>query len=189
MALTLVAPVLVVAACGGGSHSSSSIAAPAATEPATTAPSTTPTTAAAAPDPCALVSEADAQAVVQTPLQPALKAGQPPDVMCQYTSSPTGPTAQVEIFVGDGAKKGLDIDRDELKHDFTTLTGIGDEAYLEADNVFLRKGSVWVQVNVVDLDSPPGSGADRTADARQEDRHRVLSGRLVARAVEFNAVA
>ena len=38
---------------------------------------------------------------------------------------------------------------------FTTLAGIGDEAYLEHDNVFLRKGSEWVQVNVVSRDAAP----------------------------------
>ncbi len=154
MALAL---VLALAACGGGSHSTStSIAAEPTTEaPATTA-AVTETIAPVAPvDPCQLVSQSDAQAVVGITLQAAVKSGQPPDQMCQYTSSPTGPTAQVEVFAGDGAKKGLDIDRDELKHDFTTLSGIGDEAYLESDNVFLRKGSTWVQVNVVALDAAP----------------------------------
>ena len=33
-------------------------------------------------------------------------------------------------------------------------SGIGDEAYLEADNIYFRKGETWFQVNVVDLDTP-----------------------------------
>ena len=154
----LAAIAIAGAGCGGSSHPSSSAAAstaPSATTPPTTAAAATTAAPAAPPDPCQLVSLADAQAIVGITLQPAVKAGQPPDLLCQYTSSPDGPTAQVEVFVGDGAKKSLDIDRDELQHSFTTLPGIGDEAYLEPDNVYLRKGTVWVQVNVVSLDAPP----------------------------------
>jgi hypothetical protein len=150
------AAVAVLAACGGSSHHSSSVAAPAVTDaaPATDAPTTTTAAPAAPPDPCKLVSQSQAAALVQTPVQAAVEAGSPPDQLCQYTASPNGPVAQVEIFVGDGAKKSLDIDRDNLHHTFTTLSGIGDEAYLEADNVFFRKNETWVQVNVVDLDTP-----------------------------------
>ncbi len=166
--------IFLVSACGGTSHK------PTITTPVTTTPSGTdaPTTTAAAiaapsppPDPCSLVSQADAQALAQTPLQAAVKSGSPPDELCQYTGPPTGPTAQVEIFVGDGAKKSLDIDRDTLQHPFTTLTGIADEAYLEDSNIFLRKGDVWVQVNVVLLDLP----ADQVQSGLQTMAKKIAS--------------
>jgi len=148
--------VLLGACGGGGSHSSAAVVTVASSAPASTdQPTTTAAAAKPPPDPCSLVTQSEAEALAQTPLQPAVNAGAPPDQLCQYTGPPSGPTAQVEIFVGDGAKKSLDIDRDALHHDFTTLTGIGDEAYLEADNVFLRKGDVWAQVNVVLLDVAP----------------------------------
>ena len=109
---------VVAAGCDGGSQ-------PASTAASTAAPTPTPATTAAAaatmaapaapPDSRQLVSLAVAGPIVSVPLQPGTKAGSPPDVLCQCTSSPTGPTAQVEIFVGDGAKKSLDIDRDELQ--------------------------------------------------------------------------
>ena len=146
--------VLTFAACGGsGSSKASATTTPATGAPATTTATTAPA-AKAPPDPCSLVSRAQAEKVVGIPLQPAVKAGTADDMLCQYTSNPSGPTAQVEVFVGAGAKKNLDIDKDTLKHDFKTLTGVGDEAYLEADNVFLRKGTVWVGINVVALDTP-----------------------------------
>jgi hypothetical protein len=153
--LPALAAVAILAACGGSSHHSSSVAAPAVTaEPATDAPTTTTAAPAAPPDPCKLVSQSQAAALVQTPVQAAVEAGSPPDQLCQYTGPSTGPVAQVEIFVGDGAKKSLDIDRDNLHHTFTTPSGIGDEAYLEDDNIFFRKGETWLQINVVDLDTP-----------------------------------
>jgi hypothetical protein len=146
--------VVGLGACGG----SSKPAASSATQPPTsaTSASTTPTTAAPVknPDPCTLVTHDEAQTLAETPLAAAVKAGATDDQLCQYTGPTTGPTAQVEIFSGLGVKKSLEIDRDTLKHPFTTLSGIGDEAYLEADNVFVRKGDNWGSINVVLLDVP-----------------------------------
>jgi hypothetical protein len=150
---------LALTACGGGGSSSS---APAKTTPtrkssggseATT--TTAATKAAALPDPCVLVSQAQAQTLVVPTLPAGEKSGSGADTMCQYTSDPNGPTAQVSVFVGDGAKKALDIDKDSLQHDFTQPTGIGDEAWLESGNIFFRKGTTWAEISVVDLDDPP----------------------------------
>lgn len=118
----------------------------------TTASSADPTTSApsaAAVDPCALVTKQDAEKLAGTPLDPPQKVRE----TCTYTGPVTGPTAQVEVFVGDGAKKFLDIDR-ELGHAFTTLSGIGDEAYLEDGAVFVNGSGVWVSVRLVLLNDP-----------------------------------
>ncbi len=149
---SLIAGFVVVAlgACGG---SSKPAATGAPTSTAAAASSTSSTAApASAPDPCTLMTQAEATALAETPVGAAVKSGTADDMLCQYNSPPTGPTAQVEVFVGAGVKKSLDIDRG-LQHTFTTLSGIGDEAYIEDSNVFVRKGDLWAQVNTVILDA------------------------------------
>lgn len=166
------AAVVALSACGGGSSSSSDTTVkPRSKKTATTVKRPTETTAGTdatdatdattAPsitagkgpaDPCTLITKAEAETLAQTPLADAVKAGGTDDQLCQYVGPPTGPTAQVEIFSGAGAEKALQIDRDTLKHDFTTLAGIGDEAWEEDSNVFVRVGTNWAAINVVLLE-------------------------------------
>lgn len=122
---------------------------------------------AALPDPCDLLSKADAELLARTPLEEAVPAPQ----SCTYSGPVTGPVAQVEIYVGDGAKKMLDIDRDDLGHPFTEVPGIGDEALLEDGAIFFRAGTVWVAIRLVLLNDPaenvePLQTAARTAAGR-----------------------
>ena len=103
-----------------------------------------------APDPCVLLTLNEASTLAGTKLQAGTEAGAGGEkTLCQYTGDPNGPTAQVEIFVGDGAKKALDIDRDNLGHTFTNVSGIGDEAAQEDDAIFVRKGTTWIEINLV----------------------------------------
>lgn len=118
------------------------------------------------PDPCALVTKADAEKLAATPLEDKVQVAQ----TCSYTGPVSGPTAQVEVYVGDGAKKMLDIDRD-LGHAFTSLSGIGAEAHLEDGAVFFLHSGVWVAIQLVRLDDPavfrkPLEEAARTAAGR-----------------------
>ncbi|OLT16104.1 hypothetical protein BJF78_15235 [Pseudonocardia sp. CNS-139] len=129
---------------------------PSAADPAATtdaadvgAEETTAAPAAAAPDACALISEAEAEVVAATPLDEPV-AG--PDA-CWWTAPVTGPTAQVEVYVGDGAEKILDIDR-ELGHDLRPLPGVGAEAYSQGSSVFFQVDGTWVAILVVRLDDP-----------------------------------
>lgn len=120
----------------------------------------------ALPDACALVTKADAEKLAGTSLEDAV----PVRESCMYTGPVTGPTAQVEIYVGDGAKKMLDIDRD-LQHDFIEVASIGDEAHMEDGAVFFRKSGVWVAIRLVLLNDPaenrkPLETAARTASER-----------------------
>lgn len=140
------------------------------TEAETTMPPETdpPTTAAAEmPPPCELLTKAEAEALLPgATLLEGIEAGQGDNVSCTYPGDPNGPTAQVEVFVGSGAKKSLEIDRDELDHEFTQPAGIGDEAWLEPDNIFFRVGDTWVQLRVVTLDlTPEAIAANLTAAA------------------------
>jgi hypothetical protein len=153
-----------LAACGSGggkSASSSSAAHTSAVETTVRQPATSVSSAKPAPDPCTVVSHNEAQQLTGTPLDPAVAV----QATCTYTGPTSGPLAQVEVFVGDGAKKFLDIDRD-LGHPFTTLTGIGDEAYEEENAVFLHAHGVWVSVHLVLLNDPAANRAGLEALAR-----------------------
>jgi len=121
-----------------------------ATAPATTAAGS-PAAGASGdlPEACKLVTQAEADALGGTKLNPANQVAD----SCTFTGPTEGSVAQVEVFVGDGAKKFLDIDR-ELEHQFTPVTGAGDEAYYEENTAFARKGTVWVALRLTRLNDP-----------------------------------
>jgi hypothetical protein len=122
---------------------------PAVTVTKDAAPEETSAPTRAAVDPCALVSKQEAEQLAGT----ALDDAKPVRETCTYTGPVTGPTAQVEIGLGDGAKKFLDIDR-ELGHDLKPMPGIGDEAWAEDGTVFVSKSGLWVSIHLVRLDDP-----------------------------------
>jgi hypothetical protein len=152
-----VATAVVLSGCGGsgddaakasGGEPAATTEGPAATEaPAAEESSAAP--AASTVDPCALVTKQDADKLAGTPVADAVKVRE----TCSYTAPPTGPTGQVEVYVGDGAKKILDIDR-ELGHEFRQIAGVGDECYAEDGAVFINKSGVWVAIQLVRLNDP-----------------------------------
>ena len=179
--LTLVA-IVVVAACSGAPPTQTSaptaIATPTAAAPTdspsiapTDVPTRTPTEVptevptgvptalptlptAVAIDPCALATQEEVDAVAGTPLEVGYPGGEPQVYSCTWTGPTTGPLGQIEIYLGENAKKFLDIDRDTLEHEFTQVAGIGDEAWLEENSIFFRKGTTWVALRVVRLNDP-----------------------------------
>ncbi|MCW3815847.1 DUF3558 domain-containing protein [Micromonospora sp. DR5-3] len=168
------AAVLLLAGCGGSDDgappASGDRAAPATDTPTAdgSATGTPPSDAPAAPtvDACSLVTKKEAEQLAGTKLQDAV----PVRETCTYTGPVTGPTAQVEVFVGDGAKKFLDIER-ELGHDLKPLPGVGDEAYAEDGAVFVQASGVWFSIRLVRLDDPakfrqPLADLARTAAGR-----------------------
>ncbi|OHX02154.1 hypothetical protein [Micromonospora sp. WMMB235] len=156
IALALAAILFTASAgCGGDEPPAPGGAAPGAGAPvaeptgeAPAEPSAEPVDDAA-PQACALVSKADAERLAGTPLDEPVVAGQ----SCTYTGPVSGPTAQVEVFVGEGAKKYLDIER-QLGHEIRELAGTADEALLTAEAFFLRRGELWVAVRLVRLNDP-----------------------------------
>jgi hypothetical protein len=147
-------PVLAIAlgACGSSSKPS---AAPATTEPAatvTTEAPTTTTTTPAIPDACTLVPQAKAEAAIGTKLTAGTQVANSDVNSCTYPGDPNGPTAQVEVFVGPGAKKYYDDDNSVLHHTFTTVAGLGDESHEEDYTIFFRKGTTWVALRLTSLD-------------------------------------
>ncbi|GIJ22468.1 hypothetical protein [Micromonospora lutea] len=144
------AAVAVLSACGGSADPATAPPPPVeVAEPTPPTQETEPSTEVPQLDACALVPKADAEKLADTPLEDPV----PVRDTCTYSGPASGPLAQVEIYVGDGAKKILDIDRD-LDHEFETLAGVGDEAYLEDGAVFVNAAGVWVAIRLVRLDDP-----------------------------------
>ncbi|MEU2614860.1 hypothetical protein ABZ570_25220 [Micromonospora sp. NPDC007271] len=156
----LVAPatvlLLVTSACGrseekappAGADRGTSVTTPA--DPAEDAPSAAPAEKPA-PQACDLVTDQEAAALARLKLDPH-RAG---EQSCTWTAPVSGPTGQVEVYVGDGAKKMLDIER-QLGHELETLSGVGDEAYLDGqtNEVFVQKAGVWAAIRLVLLNDP-----------------------------------
>lgn len=101
------------------------------------------------PDPCSLISQDEADTLAGTPLDPPAAAAE----SCTYSGPVSGPLGQVEVYVGDGAKKFLDVERD-LGHELRPLDGVGDEAYAGEETTFVRRGFLWVAIHLVRLNDP-----------------------------------
>jgi len=168
-------PLIVVALGACGSNSKTAAPTPTIQPPTTTsvtdAPVTT-TTAPAALDACALVTKAQAEAAIGTKLQTATQVSNSDVDSCTYPGDPTGPTAQVEVFVGAGAKKFYDDDNNVLHHTFTDVPGVGDESHEEDYTLFFRKGSTWVALRLTSLDD------FSTFKTRLEDLAKNVAGQI-----------
>lgn len=119
--------------------------------------SASPTKVAAGPldtskfDACTLLSTSDAEALVSNKVIAPIKVSTGDVASCTYQGDPNGPLGQVEIYVGDGAKQQLHIDKDNLKHTFTQPAGLGDEAWQEEGWIWARRGTMWVSIRIVVL--------------------------------------
>jgi hypothetical protein len=107
---------------------------------------------AAVPDPCGLLSRAEAQTLAGVRLQRGddTPANGPGDTAsCIYDAPATGSSGSVQIFAQLGTPRALRIDK-AIHHKFRTVPGIGDQTVEEPENssIFVRKGEVWVYVSV-----------------------------------------
>lgn len=105
-------------------------------------------------DACQILTRPDAEALIGVSLTEPLSEATSDVSSCTYPGDPNGPTGQVEIYIGPGAKQQLDIDRDQLGHAFTEAPGIGDEAWQEDSMIFARTGDDWISIRLVSLDDP-----------------------------------
>ena len=146
--------VAALIGCGGGGPSVAPTAQPSLPTMTAAPPSATPEPAMtlAVLDACAILPKKDAEEIARTPLETGAP-GNPLEPSCMYPGPVTGPLAQVEIYIGDGAKKAYDIDVG-LNHEFVDVPGIGDEAFLEDNNIFFRKAATWVSIRLVRLNDP-----------------------------------
>ena len=167
--LTVTATVTATVTVGGG---------PAPSEPgeaATSEPAAATIDAAVHVDACDLLTQTEANALADLELQPAVGAGDDhgKHTECVYTRDPNlSGTAQVTLLAGDGAKKALDIDKDTLHHTFTQVPGIGDEAWEEDDEIFIRVGTLWAAVELVLLNDPKDNVT------RLEEAGKIAAGRM-----------
>ncbi len=179
--LLVVAAVLALAGCGGEDDTDAAAAEgetpadsiftdePVAVTPSAEAPHAE-TTEPALPveiDACTLLTQAEAETLAGTPLDPPY-AG---PGSCTWPGPVTGPTAQVEIYLGDGAQKILEIDR-QLEHVFTEVPGLGAEAWAEDGMVFALVEGTWIGVRLVLLSDPA------EYNPRLEEATRIAAGRL-----------
>jgi len=166
--------LIAVVGLAGCSSAGAATPTPAAATDAgdTQAPVDTSEASFATIDPCALLTLKQAEELAGARLQAAEPMGNPP-TSCIWSSPATDPGIhQVEIDLGDGAKSALDIDRDQLKHAFTPLSAIGDEATAEDGAIFFRKDDEWVKLSLVTLDDVP------TLPKRLQDLAKVIVGEL-----------
>jgi hypothetical protein len=145
------ASVLMLAGCAAPSTNAPHDAGNGGAVEPTKAPSKPTTLDVSKLDACEILPKADAETLIGTALTDPLKVATSDVSSCTYPGDPNGPTAQVEIYVGDGAKQQLDIDKDKLQHTFTQPAGLGDEAWQEDDMIWARTGTTWVSIRLVSL--------------------------------------
>lgn len=102
------------------------------------------------PAACSLLSQAEAQALTGVAMLPGDDSGS----LCIYNSDPAGPTGQVQVSVTSEVPRTLEVDRG-LGHTFTSPPGLGDEAFQEDYNIFVRTGAVWVAIALVTPNDAP----------------------------------
>lgn len=160
----VVAAALAAAACSSSTDGQGSQAEPPAQDASRAARSTAPSIpqptdqptdrptdpgAAAKTNPCTLVTKAEADAIAGTTLMPAVRA----EGLCTFATPTSGSTAQLEVYVGDGAKKYYDIDKISLGHPFKDVPNVGDEAHLEDGAIFVATHNTWFGLRLLRLDS------------------------------------
>jgi hypothetical protein len=168
LALSLVTSVAVAACSGAAATPAPSRApTPADTEIAEAATATDAplVTDAPLPDPCSLLTQDEADTLAGVKLGAPMPSGDPTS-LCVWPTPTEGSVAQVEVGVGDGAKKFLDIDKDTLGHTFTQVSGLGDEAWQESGTIFVRTGTLWFSLHLVKLDSSTNDQSNMAALAK-----------------------
>jgi len=103
------------------------------------------------PAPCQLLKRSEANILAGVKLEPPIASG----ASCTYNPVPTGPAAQVFVFVDSSVPITLTTDR-RLHHAFRKVPRIGDQALEENGYIFVRKGSVWITLHVLAVDQWPG---------------------------------
>jgi hypothetical protein len=109
-----------------------------------------PATAAGLPKACKLLTRAESAALTGAKMLQPVDGGS----ICIYNADPNGPSAQVQIVVTTDTPRTMQLDR-KLGHKFKKIPGLGDEAYEEEWNIFVRKAKVWVAISLVAPNSWP----------------------------------
>lgn len=141
-----------LAACSsttsGSPHAAPASRSAPAVPPSSSAPALSVPPKASDVDPCSLVTKAEADKISGVTLQAPSRVEQ----TCTFASPTSGSPGQLEVYVGDGAKKFYDIDRVDLGHKFQTVPNVADEAHVEDGAIFFRSGGIWIGLRLLRLD-------------------------------------
>ncbi|WP_230204819.1 DUF3558 domain-containing protein [Parafrankia elaeagni] len=118
-------------------------------------------------NPCGIISRAEAEQLAGTPLAGAEAV----DETCTYVAPPDGPTAQVEVRVGETAQNYYAAERD-TGHQLQPLPGVGDETFVGDYAVFVTEDGFSVSVSLVRSNDPAENRGSL------EDLARTVAGRL-----------
>lgn len=102
-------------------------------------------------DPCTLVTREEAEAIVRASLleaRPANLGSERPS--CTYGADPAGTTAQVQIFLGEGAESLIATHR-RLGGDLIEVEELGDGAFLRHSTLHFHSAGIPVVLSVVRL--------------------------------------
>jgi hypothetical protein len=146
--------LVLLAACGGGNDSSTQeTRTPAATASAgeTQTPATTAQPAAGELDPCALLTKADAEAIVGASLgEPDMQTAGPFET-CIYTND-AGTYVQVQVSSGVYTESTFDdamqAAAEQIDIEAKPVSGLGDKAYWLSGILWVQKGDVSLNVLV-----------------------------------------
>ncbi|MCK9902345.1 DUF3558 domain-containing protein [Frankia sp. Cpl3] len=118
-------------------------------------------------NPCGVISQPEAEQLAGT----ALASAEAVDETCTYVAPPNGPTAQVEVRVGQTAQNYYAAERG-TGHQLRPLPGVGDEAFIGDYAVFVTQDGFSVSVSLVRSNDPAENRGPL------EDLARTIAGRL-----------
>ena len=118
--------------------------------------------AAEPPDPCALVSKADAATAIGSPITSVNGQTAGPSRSCSFHGTKLLQSVVVTAFRYDSAAEAhtrfIDIVKQTASSasaPATKLVGVGDEAVSIISNVYVRKGSAALVFNIFGVRGPP----------------------------------
>lgn len=120
-------------------------------------------------DPCSLVTREEAEAIVRASLLEARANNVGSDrPSCTYGADPAGTTAQVQVFVGEGADSLIATHR-RLGGDLIEVEELGEGAFLRHSTLHFHPAGVAVVLSVV-----------RLVDAKTLHPAMIAAGRTIA---------
>ncbi|OAA23875.1 hypothetical protein UG55_103317 [Frankia sp. EI5c] len=159
-------PSPTTAPTGPGDADTGTTGAP-APPPASAAAGTSTGTPVSPSDPCGLITQQEAERLAGTSLDSPAAV----DETCTYTAPPSGPTAQVEVRVGQTALDYYSAERGSA-HKLVPLAGVGDEAHIGEYMFYLVKNGHQVSVKLVRGNDPAENRGPL------ENLARTVAGRL-----------
>jgi len=183
--------LLLLAACGGGGEEATPAAqqtrTPAATPSAqqTQAPAETPKPSAGAIDPCALVTKADAEAILGRSLGEPERGTIGPFETCNYGEGTFSDNVQVqvssELYTLSGFDDGMKAAAELVDAEAKPVSGLGDKAYSIGEVLYVQKGDVTLNFLVA---TPKLTELTRQGDTEAAEQQRLaLATDLAAKAL------